>query len=441
MEQASLFQIQNDNRPLADKMRPLNFNDYVGQKHLVSKGSLLYEMISQDKLSSMIFWGPPGVGKTTLAKIIANMTSSYFITYSAVTSSIKEIKEVMKLADERILMGQKTILFIDEIHRFNKSQQDAFLPYVEKGSIILIGATTENPSFEINNALLSRCKVFILKNLEYDDLKELIYKAINQEYHDYQINLDDNTINAIIDYAHGDARTLLNTLELLIDNSPRDNNIINISHQILKDCLGYKSIKYDKNADEHYNIISALHKSMRNFDVQASIYWLARMIEGGEDPLYIARRIVRFASEDIGMADSKALEIAINAYDACRYLGYPECNVHLTHAVTYCALAPKSNALYVAYNKASNDAKKTSHIGVPLHLRNAPTKLMKDLGYAKGYEYSQNYENHMTDMECIINELKGSEYYTPSNQGVEVKVKERMQKINEIKNNLKKEKV
>lgn len=440
MEQASLFQIQNDNRPLADKMRPLNFNDYVGQKHLVSKGSLLYEMISQDKLSSMIFWGPPGVGKTTLAKIIANMTSSYFITYSAVTSSIKEIKEVMKLADERILMGQKTILFIDEIHRFNKSQQDAFLPYVEKGSIILIGATTENPSFEINNALLSRCKVFILKNLEYDDLKELIYKAINQEYHDYQINLDDNTINAIIDYAHGDARTLLNTLELLIDNSPRDNNIINISHQILKDCLGYKSIKYDKNADEHYNIISALHKSMRNFDVQASIYWLARMIEGGEDPLYIARRIVRFASEDIGMADSKALEIAINAYDACRYLGYPECNVHLTHAVTYCALAPKSNALYVAYNKASNDAKKTSHIGVPLHLRNAPTKLMKDLGYAKGYEYSQNYENHMTDMECIIDELKGSEYYTPSNQGVEVKVKERMQKINEIKNNLKKEK-
>lgn len=440
MEQASLFQIQNDNRPLADKMRPLNFNDYVGQKHLVSKGSLLYEMISQDKLSSMIFWGPPGVGKTTLAKIIANMTSSYFITYSAVTSSIKEIKEVMKLADERILMGQKTILFIDEIHRFNKSQQDAFLPYVEKGSIILIGATTENPSFEINNALLSRCKVFILKNLEYDDLKELIYKAINQEYHDYQINLDDNTINAIIDYAHGDARTLLNTLELLIDNSPRDNNIINISHQILKDCLGYKSIKYDKNADEHYNIISALHKSMRNFDVQASIYWLARMIEGGEDPLYIARRIVRFASEDIGMADSKALEIAINAYDACRYLGYPECNVHLTHAVTYCALAPKSNALYVAYNKASNDAKKTSHIGVPLHLRNAPTKLMKDLGYAKGYEFSQNYENHMTDMECIIDELKGSEYYTPSNQGVEVKVKERMQKINEIKNNLKKEK-
>lgn len=440
MEQASLFQIQNDNRPLADKMRPLNFNDYVGQKHLVSKGSLLYEMISQDKLSSMIFWGPPGVGKTTLAKIIANMTSSYFITYSAVTSSIKEIKEVMKLADERILMGQKTILFIDEIHRFNKSQQDAFLPYVEKGSIILIGATTENPSFEINNALLSRCKVFILKNLEYDDLKELIYKAINQEYHDYQINLDDNTINAIIDYAHGDARTLLNTLELFIDNSPRDNNIINISHQILKDCLGYKSIKYDKNADEHYNIISALHKSMRNFDVQASIYWLARMIEGGEDPLYIARRIVRFASEDIGMADSKALEIAINAYDACRYLGYPECNVHLTHAVTYCALAPKSNALYVAYNKASNDAKKTSHIGVPLHLRNAPTKLMKDLGYAKGYEYSQNYENHMTDMECIIDELKGSEYYTPSNQGVEVKVKERMQKINEIKNNLKKEK-
>ena len=350
MEQDSLFQIKEDIRPLADRMRPETLEEYVGQHQLVEKGKLLWQMIENDQVTSMIFWGPPGVGKTTLARIIAHQTESYFVDFSAVTSGIKEIKEVMKQADQRKVLGQKTILFVDEIHRFNKAQQDAFLPYVEKGSIILIGATTENPSFEINSALLSRCRVFVLNALEQKDLEDLIVRAISSSkgLGNLRIDISQEDIEAIAAFSGGDARFCLNTLEMVVYNSPSDVNGIHVSKEILKQCLQKRSLLYDKKGEEHYNIISALHKSMRNSDVQASIYWLARMLEAGEDPLYVARRIVRFASEDIGMADSRALEICVAAYQACHYLGMPECNVHLTHAVTYCALAPKSNSLEVA---------------------------------------------------------------------------------------------
>ena len=403
MEQDSLFSIQEDTRPLADRMRPETLDEYVGQKQLVAKGNLLWQMIEHDQVTSMIFWGPPGVGKTTLARIIAHQTKSYFVDFSAVTSGIKEIKEVMKQADTRRVLGQKTILFVDEIHRFNKAQQDAFLPYVEKGSIILIGATTENPSFEINSALLSRCRVFVLNSLNTDDLKDLIIRAISSSkgLGNLKIHITDEDIEAIAAFSGGDAR--------------------------------FCSLLYDKKGEEHYNIISALHKSVRNSDVQAAVYWLARMLEAGEDPLYIARRFVRMASEDIGMADSRALEICVAAYQACHYLGVPECNVHLTHAAVYLALAPKSNALEVAYNNAKSDALKTLDQPVPLHIRNAPTKLMKELGYSKGYEYSHDYEYHMTDMQCLPDALVGKEYYVPSDQGSEVKVRNRLAQIKQIK--------
>ena len=433
----------NDNRPLADRMRPNNLDEYVGQKHLIAKGKLLYEMIINDKLTSMIFWGPPGVGKTTLARIIAKQTKSHFINFSAVTSGIKEIKEVMKEAEARGHMGQKTVLFVDEIHRFNKAQQDAFLPYVEKGSIILIGATTENPSFEINGALLSRCRVFVLNALKEEDIIELLYNAINSDkgFASLDINVSESAIKNIAHFSNGDARFALNSLEMIIYNSPCEHGSINISDDIIKQCLNRRSLAYDKAGEEHYNIISALHKSMRNCDVDAAIYWLARMLESGENPLYIARRIVRFASEDIGMADSRALEICIAAYNACHYLGYPECNVHLTHAVTYCALAPKSNALYLAYEKAKKDAIDTADLAVPLHLRNAPTKLMNDLGYGDGYEYSQDYEHHMTDMLCLPTEIKNRTYYISQNQGSEIKVSNRLDQIKQIKANITRKRV
>ena len=440
MEQDSLFQIKEDIRPLADRMRPETLEEYVGQHQLVEKGKLLWQMIENDQVTSMIFWGPPGVGKTTLARIIAHQTESYFVDFSAVTSGIKEIKEVMKQADQRKVLGQKTILFVDEIHRFNKAQQDAFLPYVEKGSIILIGATTENPSFEINSALLSRCRVFVLNALEQKDLEDLIVRAISSSkgLGNLRIDISQEDIEAIAAFSGGDARFCLNTLEMVVYNSPSDVNGIHVSKEILKQCLQKRSLLYDKKGEEHYNIISALHKSMRNSDVQASIYWLARMLEAGEDPLYVARRIVRFASEDIGMADSRALEICVAAYQACHYLGMPECNVHLTHAVTYCALAPKSNSLEVAYLSAKEDAINTLQEPVPLQIRNAPTKLMKELNYGKDYEYSHDYKHHMTDMVCMPDGLIDRQYYKPSDQGSEVKVKNRMDYINAIKAQLRK---
>ena len=425
--------------PLAERMRPKSLEDFVGQKQL----SLLYEMINNDAVSSMIFWGPPGVGKTTLAKIIAHRSQSYFVEFSAVTSGIKEIKKVMEEAKVRARMGQSTILFVDEIHRFNKAQQDAFLPFVENGSIVLIGATTENPSFEINNALLSRCRVFVLESINKEDIVRLLNKALVSEdgYGNETVNISDKCIDIIAEYSGGDVRFAYNTLEMLMNSSRMEDGTYYIDEEKVYKCLNRRSLNYDRHDENHYNMISALHKSMRNSDVDASIYYLARMIEGGEDPLYIARRIVRFASEDIGMADSRALEICIAAYDACHYLGYPECNVHLTHAVTYCALAPKSNSLYMAYEAAKKDAIATQHLDVPLQIRNAPTRLMKELGYGEGYEYAHDNKYHVTAMSCMPDELKNHHhYYLPGDQGTEQKVQIRMKQIEELRRKIRNEK-
>ena len=424
--------------PLAERMRPKSLEDFVGQKQL----SLLYEMINNDAVSSMIFWGPPGVGKTTLAKIIAHRSQSYFVEFSAVTSGIKEIKNVMEQAKVRARMGQNTILFVDEIHRFNKAQQDAFLPFVENGSIVLIGATTENPSFEINNALLSRCRVFVLESINKEDIVRLLNKALVSEdgYGNETVNISDKCIDIIAEYSGGDVRFAYNSLEMLMNSSRMEDGTYYIDEEKVYKCLNRRSLNYDRHDENHYNMISALHKSMRNSDVDASIYYLARMIEGGEDPLYIARRIVRFASEDIGMADSRALEICIAAYDACHYLGYPECNVHLTHAVTYCALAPKSNSLYMAYEAAKKDAIATQHLDVPLQIRNAPTRLMKELGYGEGYEYAHDNKYHVTAMSCMPDELKNHHYYHPGDQGTEQKVQIRMKQIEELRRKIRNEK-
>ena len=381
MEQKSLFEDETS-QPLAWRMRPKNLDEFVGQTHLTGEGKILRKFIEEDKISSMIFWGPPGVGKTTLASIIARKTNSAFINFSAVTSGIKEIKTVMTQAEQARKMGQKTIVFVDEIHRFNKAQQDAFLPFVEKGSIILIGATTENPSFEVNSALLSRCKVFVLQGLKTEDLTMLLRRAISDPrgFGNEKVNITDAQLELVAKFANGDARNALSTLEMVVLNGETgDNGEITVSDESLEQCISKKSLLYDKNGEEHYNIISALHKSMRNSDPDAAVYWLARMLEAGEDPLYVARRVTRFASEDIGLADPHALEIAVAAYHACHFIGMPECSVHLTEAVVYMSLAPKSNALYIAYETAKKDAIKELAEPVPLVIRNAPTKLMKDL--------------------------------------------------------------
>jgi len=434
LRQPSLFENDNDqSRPLASRVRPQSLDEFVGQKHLIGKGKVLREMIEHDRVSSMIFWGPPGVGKTTLAKIIANQTQSEFINFSAVTSGIKDIRNVMKEAEERRQLGEKTILLIDEIHRFNKAQQDAFLPYVENGSIILIGATTENPSFEVNSALLSRTKVFVLHKLTSSEIVELLKQAIVNPngYGLQKVEIDDQTLSAIAEFSDGDARTALNTLEMAVLNGNKQEDSIIIREEDLSQIINRKSLLYDKNGEEHYNIISALHKSMRNSDVNAAIYWLSRMLEAGEDPLFIARRLVRFASEDIGLADNRALEIAVSVFQACQFIGMPECNVHLTQAVIYLSLAPKSNSAYLAYMRAKKDALNSMNEPVPLHLRNAPTKLMKDLNYGKGYKYAHDTEEKLTTMQTMPDSLAGHEYYHPTNQGSEARFKQRLEEISE----------
>ena len=435
MYQQSLFEIPK-NEPLASRMRPRNLTEFAGQTHLIGEGKLLRKMIESDNISSMIFWGPPGVGKTTLARIIAHETRSEFITFSAVTSGIKEIKKVMEDAENNKRLGIKTIVFVDEIHRFNKAQQDTFLPFVEKGSICLIGATTENPSFEINNALLSRCRVFVLKELSSNDILTLLKRAITDErgFGKQKINISEENLKIIANYANGDARNALTTLDIIITNAEEDKNgTIQVNKDIIENCISKKALLYDKNGEEHYNIISALHKSMRNSDPDAAVYWLARMLEAGEDPIYIARRITRFASEDIGLADTNALNVAINVYQACHFIGMPECNVHLTEAVIYMSLAPKSNACDVAYRLASSDAKNTLAEPVPLVIRNAPTKLMKNLNYGKGYQYAHDTKDKLTNMECLPPSLKGREYYKPGTMGNESKFKQRLEKIKQWK--------
>lgn len=435
MEQTSLFE-KPMNEPLASRMRPRNLSEFVGQKHLLGENKILRKMIESDHVPSMIFWGPPGVGKTTLARIIAHMTQAEFINFSAVTSGIKEIKKVMEDAEKNKKLGVTTIVFVDEIHRFNKAQQDAFLPFVEKGSIVLIGATTENPSFEVNNALLSRCRVFVLKELSSDDILELLKRALQDErgFGNQKIEITEEDLNMIANFANGDARSALTSLDMLVINGDMDaEGTIHISKETIEDCFTKKTLMYDKNGEEHYNIISALHKSMRNSDPDAAVYWLSRMLEGGEDPIYIARRITRFASEDIGLADTNALNVAINVYHACHFIGMPECNVHLTEAVIYMSLAPKSNACDVAYRLASKDARETLAEPVPLVIRNAPTKLMKELNYGKGYQFAHDYDNKLTTMECLPPSLIGKTYYYPGKYGSEIKLKERLEKINEWK--------
>ncbi len=435
MKQYSLFE-NVASEPLASRMRPRNLNEFVGQNHLIGEGKILRKIIESDNVSSMIFWGPPGVGKTTLAKIIANETKSEFITFSAVTSGIKEIKKVMEDADKNKELGIKTIVFVDEIHRFNKAQQDAFLPFVEKGSIVLIGATTENPSFEVNNALLSRCRVFVLKELSSDDILVLLKRALEDErgFGREKINISEDDLNIIAKFANGDARSALATLDMIVINGETSKDgTINISKDAIEECLTKKTLLYDKDGEEHYNIISALHKSMRNSDPDAAVYWLARMLEAGEDPIYVARRITRFASEDIGLADTNALNVAINVYHACHFIGMPECNVHLTEAVIYMSLAPKSNSCYNAYTFASSDARKMLSEPVPLVIRNAPTKLMKDLDYGKGYQYAHDTKDKLTNMECLPQSLKGRTYYNPNTQGNEIRFKERLEAIKKWK--------
>lgn len=431
MEAMSLFE-NNLSQPLAARLRPKTLDEYVGQTHLLGKGKVLRRLIESDQISSMIFWGPPGVGKTTLARIIANTTKAAFIDFSAVTSGIKEIRSVMQKAEENHRYGEKTIVFVDEIHRFNKAQQDAFLPFVEKGSIILIGATTENPSFEVNSALLSRCKVFVLQELKTAELVQLLKRALADEkgFGTQKINIEDELLEMIAVFANGDARTALSTLEMAVLNGDMDaGGATTVTRETLEQCTSKKSLLYDKTGEEHYNLISALHKSMRNSDPDAAVYWLARMLEAGEDPLYIARRVTRFASEDIGLADPKALEIAVAAYHACHFIGMPECSVHLTQAVVYMSVAPKSNALYMAYEHAKRDAAKMLAEPVPLVIRNAPTKLMQELNYGKGYQYAHNTEEKLTNMQCLPDSLVGTEYYKPTTQGLEARVKARLDEI------------
>lgn len=428
MQQGSIFEDQA-NEPLASRLRPENLEQVFGQTHLLGPGKILRELITQDRVTSMILWGPPGVGKTTLAQVIAKQTKAGFISFSAVTSGIKEIKKIMQEAEANTAYGQKTIVFVDEIHRFNKAQQDAFLPFVENGSIVLIGATTENPSFEINSALLSRLKVFVLKPLTKEQLVELLDRACREGF-EKELTASKTLLEQIAIFSDGDARNALNTLEMLVDNgNVGQDGALELSDDLLSQVLGEKTLKYDKNGEDHYDLISALHKSMRNSDVDAAIYWLNRMLAGGEDPLYIARRLLRFASEDIGLADNNALNLVVNVFQTCQFIGMPECNVHLTQAVIYLSLAPKSNAVYKATTRVAKDVKQTLNEPVPLQIRNGTTKLMKELGYGKGYELAHFAKDKLTTMQTMPNNLVGHTYYLPTEQGNEIRFKQRLEQI------------
>jgi putative ATPase len=421
--------------PLAERMRPRKIAEFAGQQHLLGEGKPLRLAIERDDASSMIFWGPPGVGKTTLAKIIATVTEASFIEFSAVMSGIKEIKQVMVEAEKAAQFGSRTILFVDEIHRFNKAQQDAFLPYVERGTIRLIGATTENPSFEINGALLSRCRVYTLVALSEEDIVALLRRALADAERGLGatgIDADDEALATIAAYASGDARTALNALEVAARLAEGRGETV-ITKPLAAEAMQRRMLLYDKKGEQHYDVISALHKSVRNSDPDAALYWLARMLEAGEDPMYCARRVIRMAVEDIGLAAPEALNLCLSAKDAMHFLGSPEGDLALAQAVVYLALAPKSNAVYTAYGEVLSDIHKTVAEPVPLHLRNAPTKLMKELDYGKGYQYAHDVEGRVADMECLPASLAGRQYYKPTDEGRERQLAQRMQEIARIK--------
>jgi putative ATPase len=426
--------------PLADRMRPETIEEFAGQKHILGEGKPLRRQIERDELASMILWGPPGSGKTTLATIIARKTRSEFVRFSAVLSGIKEIKEVMATAERVRPYGRRTVLFIDEIHRFNKAQQDAFLPYVERGDVVLIGATTENPSFEVNSALLSRAKVYMLSALSTDEVLMLLNRALKDEEHGLgreQVEISEEMLRQIAVFSNGDARAAYNTLEVAVaaarqEGEGKERRAV-VTEAILEDAIQRKILLYDKAGEEHYNLISALHKSVRNSDPDATLYWLGRMLEAGEDPLYIARRMIRMASEDVGLADPKALEVAVAAMQAVHFLGMPEGNLALAEAAVYLSLAPKSNALYVGYGEVARDAQKAVAEPVPFHLRNAATGLMANQGFGKGYQYAHNAADRLTDMQCLPDNLKDRTYYRPTDQGFEKRLKEKLAAIQEWK--------
>jgi putative ATPase len=424
-------------RPLADRMRPRTLAEYAGQEQLIGPGKPLRTQIERDDTGSLIFWGPPGTGKTTLAKIIANMTKAEFVEFSAVLVGIKEIKQVMADAERARQYGTRTIVFIDEIHRFNKAQQDAFLPHVEKGNIRLIGATTENPSFEINAALLSRCRVYVLQPLSEDQVVWLLRRALTDEERGLgmmQLRVSDEILKKIASYTSGDARNAYNVLEVAAGLAEQSGTQpAEITDDIVRDALQKRVLLYDKAGEEHYNLISALHKSVRNSDPDAALYWLGRMIEAGEDPLYIARRVVRMSVEDIGLADPNALSLCMAARDAVDFIGMPEGNLALAQAVVYLSVAPKSNALYTAYGDVQHDIEQTAAEPVPLHLRNAPTKLMKGLDYGKGYQYAHDVENKVANMQCLPDNLHDRVYYRPTKEGIEKRIRDRMDEIKRLR--------